>query len=175
MGALEIFVGHGGRTQDNRACGQILGDTRRRHHDAFVANGKVTGDSRLPRKSHVVAENCTTGNTYQTADNTMLANDRVVSDLDEVINLRASSHAGPAEPAPVDRRIRPDFHIVADFHAACLRDLLVLAAYRFKSKTICPEHHAGVENRPIPHERALSQSNVRIEKTVSPNLAFMTN
>ena len=107
-------------------CGHILRHTRLRHDDALVSDGQMTRDADLSRNGHVVADDGASGNAHERANDAMLTNNAVVADLHEVVDLRTGTDAGPPEATAVDRRIRADLNVVANFNEANLRNLLCL-------------------------------------------------
>src|SRR5262249_47712134 len=73
----------------------------------------------------------------------------VVSNLDQVVNLRAFANPSPANPRPVHGASRADLYIVVNLHHACLRDLLMPPRLEFVTKTVRPDHHAGMQHHTI--------------------------
>jgi hypothetical protein len=65
-----------------------------------------------------------------------------VGNLDKVVKLSAAANLGAAERCPVYSRICTDFHIVSDFHVACLRDFLESVGRRSETETVGPDHRA---------------------------------
>ena len=56
----------------------------------------------------------------------MLANDHVVTNLDEIVDFRATADLSVAQGAPVNRAIGPNLDVILDDHSADLRNLAVV-------------------------------------------------
>ncbi len=91
----------------------------------------------------------------------------VVSNLDEIVDLRHGTDVGPPDARTVDRRIGADFDAVANLDDAQLRDFLdVDAAVRTASVVeavaVAPQTHAAMDDAIGADDRALAQGDLRI-------------
>ncbi len=75
----------------------------------------------------------------------MFADDDVVADLDEIIDLRAGAYAGATEAGSVERGVGADLDVVAEDHDADLRDFLVATVDEFVAEAIGADDRARLE------------------------------
>ena len=74
----------------------------------------------------------------------MLANDHVVTNLDEIVDFRATADLSVVQGAPVNRAIGPDFDVVLDDHSADLRNLAVVSLIKNVAEPVRADYCAGV-------------------------------
>src|SRR5688572_6274338 len=85
----------------------------------------MTRETDLAGEGHVLANFCTTGNANLRDDNGVFANDDVVADLDQVIDLRTFTDNRAAKRTTIDRHVRANLDIVMNDHVADLRHFAV--------------------------------------------------
>src|SRR6516165_2521007 len=79
----------------------------------------------------------------------MPADDHIVADLDQIVDLGTfPEHRVPVGP-PVNGRPRAYFNIVLDDHAANLGDLKMTAGAHHVTEPILPDPTAGMHDHPI--------------------------
>src|SRR5262245_9513876 len=90
-------------------------------------------------------------------DHAVPADDDVVGDLNEVVDLRTLTNDRVRQRSSVDRRVGPDLDIIADDHAADLRHLHVALRAHDESETVLSDTHAGMDDHAVAddgmHER----------------------
>src|SRR5690348_8018651 len=71
-----------------------------------------------------------------------------MSDVDEIVDLRAATDAGFIERASIDGCIRANFHVSFDHQTAGLGKLLVMSSFAIThiSKAVAPENSPGMHN-----------------------------
>src|SRR2546422_15348 len=110
----------------------------------------MPGDADLTGNGDVVLDDDATGNAGAAADHAVFADHTVVADLDEVVDLGAPADAGLAETATINAGVGSEFHVVAEFDGADLRNLLPFAANGLEPETIRAQDDAAVQNHPLP-------------------------
>ena len=113
-----------------RADGDVVRDRTFASHDAKVAELRRAGERTLR------------------ADENSAAYERIVANLDQVVNFGLVADARVAPAAAVDARARADLHLVAEEHAQQLR-LLAHAArcwVDFEPKAVGANAHAAVQH-----------------------------
>ena len=99
----------------------------------------------------------------------------VVAELDLVVKLGAVADHGVLEGAAVDRRARADLDVVADHHAAHLRDLDPLALEGRKAEAVAADHAAGLEDAAVADDRAAFKHAVRVKNAVLAHDRVLTH
>ena len=112
-------------------------------HD-FWSDCDVPDDPNLATERRILADLCAATNTILGDDNTVFANDDVVADLHEVVDLSAFADHGVALRAPVNRAVCPNLDIVRDHHAADLRDFSVMILVENVAVAVGANHGAGM-------------------------------
>src|SRR5690242_498636 len=92
-------------------------------HDV-VADLDVPGDADLPAHDNMVADLGATGDADLGNDHAVLAQDAVVGDLHQVVDLAPPPDPGHLEGRPVDDGVGADLDVVLHHHDADLRDLV---------------------------------------------------
>src|SRR3569623_216717 len=90
----------------------------------------------------------------------------VVRHLDQVVELDALLDHRVFQRPAVDGGAGADLDIVADQHAADLRELLPAAVVRRKTEAVRADHAARVQDGTIPHFAAVIQRDVGVQQTV---------
>lgn len=88
----------------------------------------------------------------------------------QVINLGSTLDDGAAGGCPVDCRMRPDFHVVANNDVADLRHFMVLAANGDKTKTVAADGGVAMNNTAIADNALLPYGYTGVNDDVSTDL-----
>ena len=83
----------------------------------------MIADADLTRQNDVIAGRNRTGDADLAAQDVVPADLTVMTDLDEIIDLRPRPNVGGAEGGPVNGGACADFHVVVDIDLADLRRL----------------------------------------------------
>ena len=85
----------------------------------------------------------------------MLADDDIVADLDQVIDLGPCADPGAAKTRPIYRSACANFNVGIDLHDACLADLAMATFVKLVTKSIGADHDSGVEDGAVSQHAAL--------------------
>ena len=85
-------------------------------------------------------------------DHAMPADDHVVGDLDQIVDLGALADHRVAAGAAVDRGVGADLDVVLDDDAADLRHLQVPLRSHGEAEAVLPDAHAGMEDDAVADE-----------------------
>ena len=96
-------------------------------------------------------------------------------DLHEVIDLDAFLNPRTAKPGPVNRRVRADLDIVIDLNKSELLKFFLAAIDHLKSKSVCANHRAAVNNHAQTNAGSLADRYSRINQACRSNYRFMTD
>ncbi len=153
----------------------------------------------MARDSHLAAEHApfaylgSSRNAHLCRHYGMVADFVVVGNLHQVVELHAVADAGCAHHRAVDACIGADFHVVADFHVAYLRNLLVAVGSGRKAESVSPYHaprmqyhvrpytavvvyrNVGVYRAARPYHRALLYGGIRIDARAVANADVVTH
>src|SRR5262249_30131403 len=103
------------------------------------ANFDVARGSRLAGHDNEVAELGRARDAGLRDHHAVAANDDIVPDLNEVIDLSSFADDRVLECAPVDRGVGPYLHVVLDDHPPNLRHLQVAARTHGEAEAILPD------------------------------------
>src|SRR5581483_9308950 len=103
-----------GKTSPDRARRHIVVDSRARGGDCTLAHSDMRNDAG-PRPEHdKILERNAAAQARLRNDDAMLADDTIVSDLTEIVDLGAIANDRIAHAAAIDPRARSDFDVVMD-------------------------------------------------------------
>src|SRR2546421_10489846 len=125
----------------------------------------VTRAARLSRDDHIVLHLRATGDAGFRHDQTARADAHVVSDVNQVVDLRSRSDDSIIHAAAVDARIRADLDVIADEAAPDVWNLAV----RFSpftgdiSESVAAEHCARVYDHALAQRGPCVQRHAREE------------
>lgn len=105
----------------------------------------------------------------------MVTNDDVVGDLNEVIDLAASSDNGRAKRAAVDRHVGSNFHVIVHDHLPDLRDFEMGASIENVTETVGTNHRAGMNADPLAQDGFRVEDNAWEKVDVRAELAICAN
>lgn len=108
----------------------------------------VPDNTDLPGQRDVISKLRAARNAHLGDEYAMLPDRHVVSDLDEIIDLRSLLNPCSSEPSAVDCDVRSDLHIVVYLNDSHLRDLHVAAIHEFESETVAPKNCSRVDDHP---------------------------
>src|SRR5690606_14297302 len=106
------------------------------------------------------------GNSRLGHDHAMAANDDVVRDLDQIVDLGALPDNRVAGRTPVDAGGRADLDIVLDDHPASLRHFEMPLGAHGEAEAVLPDPDPGVENDAIADE-GMNEGGVRPYRAVT--------
>lgn len=123
------------------------------HHDRSATH------DRAPRKSRL------------RHDQGVFTDVAVVSDLDQIIDLRAASNTRFVEGCAIDRRIGSDFDVVLDDDATPLGHGDGTTIFvRHVAEAIRAEYDTGLKYDAIPDSSVLAQDSARVDPTITADL-----
>ena len=105
----------------------------------------------------------------------MLTNNDVMRNLHQVVDTHAIFNDRVVDCTPIDCRIRANFDIVADDHAAQLRHLDPAILRHCVAETVCSDHGAGVHDTACTERDVLNQRTVCKQVTVIAHPALSAN
>ena len=122
-----------------------------------VADVDVTADACLSGEDHTVPDSRRAGDPDLRHQQAESPDANVVTDVHEIVDLRAGANDGVIDAAAVDRRVCPDLDVILDDAAADVGDLLVHAAAKDVAEPVGPDTHTGMQLN------ALAQASAGIE------------
>src|ERR1051326_5541826 len=159
------FAQRNGRRTEPRAPGEILRNTALRCNNRSVANFEMADNTDLAGHHDIGSDLCASGNPGLRGNDRILPHDYVVRDLHEIVDLDALLDPGPAEARPIDRRVRADFDVIVNLHNSSLWNFFVVTFNHFKSKTVCANDRAAVNDDARADSRSFTNCNVWVDQT----------
>ena len=124
---------------------EITGDSTTCGEGTLGAHMHMPGDADLGGDHHVIPDDRTAGNGGAGDDDAMFANDDVVADLNEVVDLGALPDPGAAKTRTIHRAASADLHIVVDLHDAGLTHFAMASVTEFITETIGTDDDTGMK------------------------------
>ena len=89
----------------------------------------------------------------------------VMTDVHQIVDLRASADAGDVQGAAIHGRVGADLDVIFNFQPADLRKLFIPAGLLIAhvAEAVAAEHRAGVNDHAIAESRARIDSDIRIQ------------
>ncbi len=112
----------------------------------------MVGYSNLACQNHKVAKLNAARQTHFRREYAMPANEGVVPNMNEIINLGAFTDHRIGQSAPIDAGIRPNLDVVLNDDTTKLRDFEVPARSADIAKTVLPNPSSAVNMDAIPNE-----------------------
>src|SRR3954454_4815393 len=171
-GCKDFQRGHFPEPVPDRLCRRAAPSGSRRHVAVDVARAcdlraladpQVPDDADLAAEHDEILERGRARDADLRHDHAMAPDDDVMTDLDEVIDLRPLPDHGVAARAAVDRRIGADLDVVLDDDAPDLRHLAVTAPAHGEAETVLPGLHPGVQDDAIA-DKGVEQGHVRPDR-----------
>ncbi len=128
----------------------------------------MIGNPHLSAHDHAILQHRTPTDPSLRGHHHVAPDPYVVSHLHQVVELHSiANHRGVQRPA-VDRRIRPDLHVVANLQPSNLRKLMEPSGrrVRHKSESISSQHRARLHNHPVAHRRSRINRHPRHQVTI---------
>jgi hypothetical protein len=125
--------------------GNVVHDSGLSGNNHFVAYLEVARHADLPSQRGVTAYPGAARNSDLRHDQTMLANDDVMADLHEVIDLGALADNRRPKRAAVDGDVGSNFNIIVDDDLADLRDFPLNAGVQDVTKTVAANDRACMD------------------------------
>jgi hypothetical protein len=111
------------------------------------------------------------GKTRLGHDQGVFANIAVMSDLDEIVDLRAASNPGLVQGRAIDGRVRADFDIVFDDDATTLSHRDGTTGFvRHVAEAVRAEHDSGLKYDAIPDSSVFTQNSAGVDPTITADL-----
>src|SRR6185437_2336516 len=120
----------------------LAGDTR------TVADRHVPADPGLARDDDSVPDVRRAGDSNLRHQQTQRADPHVVADLNEIVDARSRADHRVVDAAAIDRRVRADFHVVANYTASDVRNLLVPSVSEYVAKPVARDPCSRVDRTP---------------------------
>ena len=99
----------------------------------------------------------------------------IMRNLHQIINFDIVLDHGIGQRTPINRGIRADFHVIANHHAANLRNFLPAIARRGKAKAIRANHRTGMNHTTLANFTTLINRDVRINSCPRTNAYLRTD
>lgn len=93
----------------------------------LISNFQVSGDTRLACHDNKITQPGAARDSSLAYEQTAFADDNIVRDLNEIIDLCAAPNHGRTERSTIDANVRTDFDIVMNDHVSDLENLAMLA------------------------------------------------
>ena len=104
----------------------------------------------------------------------MAANDDVVADLHEIVDLRPLADHGVAVCAPIDRHAGADLDIVLNDDAPDLRHFEMPPRPESEPEAVLPDMRAGMNDHPVADQRRHDRGR-GADRTIAPDAHLRTN
>jgi len=115
----------------------------------------------LSGKHGTIADFAAAGNTHESSHDYMLADNVVMRDMHEIIDLCAIADTRLAHGSAVDAGIGSDFDIVADYHDTQLRDFVMVIAQPAEAIAIGTDADARVQQTVSTDFTSMQDRNIR--------------
>src|SRR5713101_4761945 len=131
----------------------------------------MIADSHLSSNYNVAFDDRAAGDSRERSDNDVFADPYVVSDVDEIINLRSFADDGGIEGAPVNSRIGADFHIIRDLKRADLGKLLIppRGSVADITEAIASQNYSSMDGGAFADARPSVNGHVVVNETLLSN------
>src|SRR6185437_11656650 len=147
-----------------RFAGRNVAEYARLSGDArTVADRHVATDPGLPCDDDSVADVRRARNADLRHQQAQRSDTHVVSDLHEIVDARAGPDYSVIDAAAIDRRIRTDLHVVANYAASHVRNLFVPAVSEHIPKAVTRDTHARMDRAPRTDFAAAVYRHVRVQ------------
>src|SRR5580692_3798559 len=93
----------------------------------------------------------------------MLSDTAIVSDLNQIVDLRAGSDDGAPGLRPVDARVRADFYVVFEYHVSNLRNPLRPSVHEGPAKPVAADHAARMQDDPVADDATGHKARVGLD------------
>ena len=116
----------------------------------------MVANTDLPSHNHIVFHDNTAGEPGLRCNDNIFTHLAVVSNVDQVIDLRPATDASGIQSPSINRRIRSDLYIILDLQCANLGKLLIASGGRIRhiAKAIAAQHSSGMNDDTISQSRA---------------------
>ena len=99
----------------------------------------------------------------------------VVRDLHKIVDLHAPLNPRSAKPGTINGRVCADLDVIVDLRDPKLLNLLLPAIDHFKTKAVCTNDCAAVNNYSRTNPASLANSHERINQARGADCRFMSN
>src|SRR5438045_4450527 len=122
----------------------------------------MIGNAYLPAADCIFFDDGTSGNAGQGGDDNIFADDDVVADVHQIIDLDAATDHGGIERSPINGSVGADLHVVANLQAADLRKGLVAAGLLVAhvAEAGAAQHRPGVHRHPVAQAGKIGRAHV---------------
>src|SRR6188474_1754204 len=96
-------------------------------------------------------------------DHDALANVAVVTHVNHVVELRATTDARATQRSAVNARVRADLDVIFNHYGTNLRKLLITEIVTHVTKTISAQTNAGMQYHAMSDCDSIVQNNVRVQ------------
>ncbi len=166
--AEELAQRPGRRAAPSLAGGNVAHDAGFGGDLRAGADLEMARQPRLTAEGGEVADHGRAGNARLRDENAVAADDDIVADLHEIIDLRPLADDRVAIGAAIDRRAGADLDVVLDDHAADLRHLEMPARPHREAEAVLTDVRAGMDDHAIADEGAGDRSE-RADDAVAPD------
>src|SRR5215831_624247 len=126
-----------------------FGDQSRRRYDDAVGDLDVPVNHRRASDHAIAPDARAAGDADAAGNDGVRADAHVVSDLDLIVELHALLYYGVVQRSAVYRRVRADFHVVADDRAPDLRNLDPALAFARDAESVRADHDSRMDQDPL--------------------------
>src|SRR6266446_1329835 len=173
---LELVQGTSRRAPDRLARSNCFSseDAALSADHGIIFQFAALAETGLPAYHDMFAERARPGQSRLRGNHGVRANLAVVADVDEIVQLHALRDACIIERAAVDRGVRADFDVVANFHDSGLRKFEVLSVTRSVPKTVRADHRAGMNFHAMTDAHASVKRDARMNPAIFSDPASRT-
>src|SRR5262249_39993130 len=131
----------------------VVLDVRRPSYLRAIADRYVADDARMRAHDDKISQPRRASNSTLRHNHAMTADDNVVRDLYEVVDLGSFTDDRIGQGSSVDRGVGSDLNIITNYDTADLRHFHVPMATHGKAKSILADARAGMDNHALSHNR----------------------
>ena len=129
-------------------------DSSLRPNHGVIFDLAVIGNPDLTADGYILSNYAGTGNPRLRRYDCIFPDSHVMRDVDEVVQFRASPDFRAVQGSAINRGIRADFHIIANFDLAHLWKFPALPVFGHIAKAIRTDHGAGMQDHAVGEPRA---------------------
>ena len=169
--AFLLALGSGGGAEHALTGGYILGNSGLGADNGPVANVHMIDDAGLTGEHDVVAGRARARDADLADEQIVPANAAIVSDLYEVVDLRPVSDPRGLKRSTVNRRASADFHVVAKFNMAELRNFDMATVMEPVAKAISADNRIRMNDDSVSDHRTVVEHAVGVNRYVVADTA----
>jgi hypothetical protein len=157
----------GRRAKHRETCRYVLDDDRSKANRYVISDINAIPNGSRGRYPTAFADRNAAANYRSSHDHRIRAHDNVVSDVRQIIDLRAATDKRITECSAIDGRIRADLNIIVNFNAAQMRETLQRAALRtLIAESFTADHGTRIDYHASTYANAIVQDRTAMDDGV---------